>query len=161
MFCIIEMGFMGHCLSVSFVCTCACACVTVCVCFRSTDLFPHREDGLCLIREERLRVRQWDGHMRVERRANLNKKKKVWKDRATRSGRESLEECVYLGSVLLHSSFIMTASRSSRGEYEGFFWFTHRKQTCRTPTSLHGVCHNPSLDYGLIESRGRVWAFEV
>lgn len=67
---------MGHCLPVPFVCECAhvreCARVRAVaharVCFRSTDLFPHREDSLCLIREERLRVRQ--GDRRTSRRKN-------------------------------------------------------------------------------------------
>lgn len=57
---------MGHCM-----------CLCVCVCFRGTDLFPHREDSPCLIREERLRARQGDGQMRGGKKKK--KKKKMWR----------------------------------------------------------------------------------
>ena len=37
------------------------------MCVRGADLFPHREDSPCLIREERLRVRQGDRQTGRER----------------------------------------------------------------------------------------------
>lgn len=49
-----------------YVCMLICVCVHVCV--RGTDLFPHREDRPCLIREGRLRVRRKD--RQADRQAN-------------------------------------------------------------------------------------------
>lgn len=119
---------MGHCM-----------CLCVCVCFRGTDLFPHREDSPCLIREERLRARQGDGQMRGGKK---KKKKKRCGERNTGSSSGGLDENVFRGP----SSSITTMSRNGHGEFE-VFRFTHKK-TCDMHNSHFppwGICHNPDL----------------
>lgn len=90
-----------------FICACVCACTFVCV--RGTDLFPHREDSPCLIRVERLRVRQRDRETGKER-----KKKKTEDGKKETQGAAGIE-CIR-GFILIHSSFITTMSRKSHGE---------------------------------------------